>query len=126
MKWITRQRPKIDSIACPGLIKNFVDKEAKFMYLPKEQVLDKAEQPGATPYDIPGAGYLHDGEKCTFNYIIGKYQLFDPALLKLASIIRGADTYRFDIASQAAGLSYNFSKVDLKIYEALYSWAKYV
>jgi hypothetical protein len=67
-----------------------------------------------------------DGEECTFNYIIGKHQLFDPALLKLASIIRGADSYRFDIAPQAAGLSYNFSKVGLKMYDALYSWAKYV
>jgi hypothetical protein len=71
MKWITRQRPKIDRIACPWLIKNFVDPEAEFLYVPKEQVFEKAQELGAIPYDIPGAEYSHYGEEC----IMGKNAL---------------------------------------------------
>jgi hypothetical protein len=139
MKWITRQRPKIDRIACPWLIKNFVNPEAEFIYVPREQVFEKAIELGATPYDIPGAEYSHYGEECTFDYIVKKHGLADPALLKLARIIRGADTDRFDLAPQAAGLwamsaglSYNFPddhqmlQVGMLLYDALYSWSRYV
>ena len=139
MKWITRERPKIDRIACPWLIKNFVDKDAEFIYVPKEQVFDTAKQLGAIVYDIPGAEYSHYGEECTFDYIIRKHALTDPALLQLAIIIRGADTDKFNLAPQAAGLwaisaglSYNYKDdhemlaTGMKIYDALYSWAKYV
>jgi len=139
MKWITRERPKIDRIACPWLIKNFVDKNAQFIYVPKEQVFDKAKELDAIAYDIPGAEYSHYGEECTFDYIIHKQALNDPALLTLALIVRGADTDHFELAPQAAGLwaisaglSYNFKddyeqlEAGLKIYDALYSWAKYV
>ena len=139
MKWITRERPKIDRIACPWLIKNFVDKEAEFLYVPKEQVLAKAKELNAIPYDIPGAEYTHYGEECTFDFIIKKHKLNDPALDQLALIVRGADTDRFDLADQSAGLwaisaglSYNYKddhqmlETGLKIYDALYSWAKYV
>ena len=139
MKLITRERPKIDRIACPWLIKNFVDSEAEFIYLPKEQVFEKAKELDAVPYDIPGAEYSHEGEFCTFDFIIKKHGLTDPALLQLAHIVRGADTDRFDLAPQAAGLwaisaglSYNIKDdhemlaVGMKIYEALYSWAKHV
>ena len=139
MKWITRERPKIDRIACPWLIKNFVDKEAEFIYVPKDQVMDKAKELNAIPYDIPGAEYSHDGEECTFDYIVKKHQLTDPAILELAKIVRGADTDRFDLAPQAAGLwaisaglSFNIQddhemlNTGLKIYDALYSWAKHV
>jgi len=139
MKWITRERPKIDRIACPWLIKNFVDNEAVFLYVRKEDVFDKAKEFNAIPYDISGAEYSHEGEYCTFNFIIKKHNITDPALLQLAEIVRGADTDRFDLAPQAAGLwaisaglSYN-NKNDyemlaegMKIYDALYSWAKYV
>ena len=138
MKWITRERPKIDRIACPWLIKNFVDKDAVFIYVPKEEVFDKAKELDAIPYDIPGAEYSHEGEFCTFDYILKKHNLKDPVLMQLGLIIRGADTYRFDIAMQAAGLwaisaglSYNYKEdhemleVGLKIYDALYSWAKF-
>src|SRR5258705_1526111 len=104
MKWITRERPKIDRIACPWLIKNFVDKEAVFIYVPKEQVLEKAAELNAIPYDIPGAEYTHYGEECSFDFIIKKHRLTDPALLQIALIVRGADTDRFDLAAQAAGL----------------------
>jgi hypothetical protein len=139
MKWITRERPKIDRIACPWLIKNFVDKEAEFIYIPKEQVFEKAKELKAIPYDIPGAEYSHYDDECTFDFIIKKHKLDDPVLHQLAIIIRGADTDRFDLAPQAAGLwaisaglSYNYKNdhemlaIGMKIYDALYSWAKYV
>lgn len=139
MKWITRQRPKIDRIACPWLIKRFVDSDAVFIYVPKEKVFSEAEKQSAIPYDIPGAEYSHYGERCTFDYIVKKHQLADPALHQIAVIVRGADTDRFDLAPQAsglwaisAGLSYNYTddqeqlQIGLKIYDALYSWAKHV
>lgn len=139
MKWITRERPKIDRIACPWLIKNFVDKEAEFIYVPKEQVFEKAQELSATPYDIPGAEYSHYDNECTFDFILKKHDLEDIALHQLAKIIRGADTDRFDLAPQAAGLwaisaglSYNYKNdlemlaIGMKIYDALYSWTKYV
>lgn len=139
MKWITRERPKIDRIACPWLIRNFVDPEAEFIYVPKEEVFIRAEQLNAIPYDIPGAEYTHEGEYCTFDYIVRKHHLTDPALKQIATIVRGADTDRFGLASQAAGLwaisaglSYNYRddqemlRIGMKVYDALYSWAKYV
>jgi hypothetical protein len=82
MKWITRERPKIDRIACPWLIKRFVDPKAEFSYVPKEQVFGKATRLGAIPFDIPGAEYSHYGDQCTFDYILKKHQLTDAALLK--------------------------------------------
>ena len=139
MKWITRERPKIDRIACPWLIKNFVDKEAEFIYVPKENVFTEAGRLNAIPYDIPGAEYTHEGELCTFDFIIKKHRLTDEALQQIANIVRGADTNRFDLAPQAAGLwaisaglSYNYKddqemlSIGMKMYDALYSWAKYV
>jgi hypothetical protein len=139
MKWITRERPKIDRIACPWLIKNFVEEEAEFIYVPKEQVFEKAKELNAIPYDIPGAEYSHYGDECTFDFIIKKHRIDDKVLQQLAVIIRGADTDRFDLAPQAAGLwaisaglSYNYKNdhemlvIGMKIYDALYSWAKYV
>jgi hypothetical protein len=138
MKWITRERPKIDRIACPWLIKRFVDPEAEFIYVPKEKVFEEAQKQDAIPYDILGAEYSHYGEECTFDYVIKKHELKDEAILQIAAIVRGADTHRFDIAEQAAGLwaisaglSVNYKndheqlEVGLKIYDALYSWAKF-
>lgn len=138
MKWITRERPKIDRIACPWLIKNFVDKEAEFIYVPKEQVLDKAKEWNAVAYDIPGVEYSHYGDECTFDFIVKKHQITDPAVQQIAVIVRAADTHRFDLAPEAAGLwaisaglSQNY-KADLqqleegmKIYDALYSWVRF-
>jgi hypothetical protein len=139
MKWITRERPKIDRIACPWLIKNFVDYEAEFLFVPKEEVFDKARELNAIPYDMPGAEYSHNGEECTFDFILKKYELSNPILNQLALIIRGADTNRFELAPQAAGLwaisaglSHNYKNdheqlaIGFKIYDALYSWARYV
>lgn len=138
MKWITRERPKIDRIACPWLIKKFVDPEAEFIYVPKEQVFYKAKELDAIPYDIPGAEYTHYNNDCTFDYIIKKHQINDNAVLQLATIVRAADTNRFDLAPQAAGLwaisaglSQNYTddweqlEEGMKIYDALYSWARF-
>lgn len=139
MKWITRERPKIDRIACPWLIKRFVDQEAEFIYVPFEKVLDKAKELNATPFDIPDVEYTHYGDECTFDYIVKKHKIKDDAINTLSVIVRGADTDRHDIASQAsglwaisAGLAYN-TKDDqellqkgMMLYDSLYSWAKYL
>ncbi len=139
MKWITRERPKIDRIACPWLIKKFVDPDADFIFVPKEEVFEQARTLNAIPYDIPGAEYSHEGDYCTFDYIIKKHNIEDFAIKHIALIVRGADTDSFDLAPQAAGLwaisaglSYNFKDdneqlaIGMKIYDALYSWAKFV
>jgi hypothetical protein len=138
MKWITRERPKIDRIACPWLIKRFVDPDAVFIYVPKEKVIEEAKKIDAIPYDIPGVEYTHYNDECTFDYIVKKHGLTDEAVLQIALIVRGADTNRFDLAQQAAGLwaisaglSVNYQndneqlEIGIKIYDALYSWAKY-
>ncbi len=137
MKWVTRERPKIDRIACPWLITRFIDKQPEFLYVPADQVLKVARDTGATPYDIPGVEMTHVGELCSFDAFLKKYQLTDPALQQLALIVRGADTSRLDLAPQSAGLfaislglSQNFSndhemlKHGVVIYDALYAWCK--
>ncbi|HEY3401766.1 MAG TPA: chromate resistance protein ChrB domain-containing protein [Ohtaekwangia sp.] len=137
MKWITRERPKIDRIACPWLIKRFVDTEAEFIYVPFEKVLMKARELNATPFDIPDVEYTHYGDECTFDFIVKKHKIQDPAIKTLAVIVRGADTDRHDIASQAsglwaisAGLAHNIQddqellQKGMMIYDSLYTWAK--
>ena len=139
MKWITRERPKIDRIASPWLIKTFVDKEAEFIYVPFNEVLDKAKELDAIPFDIPNVEFTHYEEKSTFDYIVKKYEITDPAILIIADIVRGADTDRHDIAKESAGLwaisaglSYNISddykllESGMVIYDALYSWATHL
>ncbi len=139
MKWITRERPKIDRIACPWLIKNFVDNEAEFLYVPTDKVKEQAAAFNAIPFDIPDVEFSHHEDKCTFDYIIEKYKIEDAAIKTLATIVRGADTDRHDIATQAsglwaisAGLAYNVKddyellQKGMIIYDALYSWAKHL
>ena len=139
MKWITRERPKIDRIACPWLIKNFVDPEAEFIYVPADKVKDSARQLNAVPFDVPDVEYTHYEDKCTFDYILERHQLTDPALEAVAIIVRGADTDRHDIAPQAAGLwaisaglayntadDYELLQKGMMIYDALYNWAKHL
>lgn len=139
MKWITRERPKIDRIACPWLIKNFVDKEAEFIYTSPDKVKEQAKALNAIPFDIPDVAFSHYEDKCTFDYIVEKYKITDPAIHTLAIIVRGADTDRHDLASQAsglwavsAGLAYNVKddyellQKGMMIYDALYSWAKHL
>ena len=137
MQWITRARPKIDRIACPWLITRFIDPQAEFLYVAAADVLRIAAETGATPYDIPGVEMGHNGELCSFDAFLKKYQLTDPALQQLANIVRGADTSRLDLAPQAAsllaislGLSHNFPddhemlKQSIVIYDALYAWCQ--
>ncbi len=104
MKWVTRERPKIDRIACPWLIQRFIEKEPEFLYVPADQVLATAEKTGAIPYDIPGVKFSHVGEKCSFDAFIAEYKLDAPGLDKLADIVRGADTSRLDLTPQSPGL----------------------
>lgn len=139
MKWITREKPIIDRVACPWLIKRFVDKDAEFIFVPTNQVMDKAIEYNAIPFDMPNAEYTHEGELCTFDFILKKHDLKDPVLHRIAEIVRGGDTGHSDIAPQvaglwaiSAGLSYNLDddqemiSVGMKIYDALYTWAKYM
>src|SRR5436309_812578 len=104
MKWVTRARPMVDRIACPWLIKRFVDPEAEFLYAPPDQVLAVAEREGAVPYDVGGVELGHHGEQCSFDAIIKKYNLADPALQQLALIVRGADTDARDLTPESRGL----------------------
>lgn len=137
MKWVTRERPKIDRIACPWLIARFIDPEAEFLYAPADQVLNVAEETGAIPYDIPGVEYGHRGELCSFDAFLEKHDLDQPALRQLAVIVRGADTDRHDLNPVCAGLlalslglSHNFTDdhemlaQGMVMYDALYAWVK--
>jgi AraC-like DNA-binding protein len=139
MRWITRERPKIDRLACPWLIKRFIDRDAEIIYVPFEQVITKAHELNAIPFDIPGVEYTHYNDECTFDYFLKKHNLDDTALHTMAVIVRGADTDRHEIAVQAAGLwaisaglAYNHANDQellakgMLIYDALYSWAKYL
>jgi hypothetical protein len=138
MKWITRERPKIDRIACPWLIRRFIEPNAEFLYVPTEHVFAVAKETGATPYDIPGAEpFAHDGELCSFDCFIRHYGLKDPALDKLAIIVRGADTARHDLAPEASGLhaisiglslnipdDHAMLEQGMALYDALYAWCR--
>jgi AraC-like DNA-binding protein len=139
MKWITRERPKIDRLACPWLIKRWVDKKAEVIYVPFDQVKEQAARLKAIPFDIPDVEYTHYKDECTFDYFIKKHKLAEPALKTMAVIVRGADTDRHDLATQSsglwaisAGLAYNFPndkellEKGMFIYDALYSWAKHL
>ena len=137
MKWITRERPKIDRIACPWLIRRFIDREAEIFYVPFENVKSRAEELNAIPFDIPDVEYTHYGDECTFDYFVKKHKVGDPAIKTISAIVRGADTDRHDIAPQASGLwaissglSENIKndqellEKGMIIYDALYTWAK--
>ena len=136
-RWVTRERPKIDRIACPWLIKRFIDKDAEFLYVPTNEVRDVAKARDAVPYDVPDVHFSHQGELCSFDAFLKHYALNDPALMRLALIVRGADTDRLDLAPQAAGLvaislglSRNFAddhemlKHGMTMYDALYTWCR--
>jgi len=135
MRWITRERPKIDRVACPWLITRFIDPEAEFLFAPPAAVHARAAELNAIPYDVEGVELSHDGPFCSFDAFLRKYGLTDPALHELAVIIRGADTDRLDLAAQCAGLlaiSLGLSQLfpndhellphGLVLYDALYAW----
>lgn len=135
MKWITRERPKIDRIACPWLIARFLDPEAEFLFVAPADVARLAAETGAIPFDVEGVELSHDGPLCSFDAFLAKYRLADPALAELAVRVRGADTARLDLAPECAGLlavSLGLSRLydddheqlrhGFVVYDALYAW----
>jgi hypothetical protein len=135
VKWITRERPKIDRIACPWLVARFVDEVPEFLYVPGSEVMRVAAKTGAIPYDVPGVELGHHGDTCSFDAFIARYELRDPALDKLALIVRAADCGAPQQAKEAAGLlaistglSLNFAddhemlRHGMVVYDALYAW----
>jgi hypothetical protein len=135
MKWVTRERPKTDRIACPWLIKNFIDAEAEFLYVPADQVLEVAEREGAHSYDAPGAEYTHRDGLCSFEVLVEEHELDDPTIHLLARIVHGADDR--DATLQSRGLlavaegfhllnlgDHRQLELSLPVYDALYAWCK--
>jgi hypothetical protein len=139
MRWITRARPKIDRVACPWLIARFIDREAEFLFVPADEVLVRAPELDAIPYDVDGAVLSHRDDRCSFDALLDDYALTETPLRDLAVIVRGADTDRLDLAPQAAGLlaiSLGLSRLCLDddhrmlahgfvVYDALYEWLRY-
>ena len=136
-KWVTRERPKIDRIACPWLISRFIDPQAEFIYAPTSRVVAVANETGGTPYDIEGVECAHEGEHCSFDTILRIYDIHDSGLDRLAMIVRGADTSRHDLSPQCGGLfaislglSANFPqdhemlRHGMVMYDALYTWCR--
>jgi hypothetical protein len=137
MKWVTRERPKIDRIACPWLVARFIDREPEFLFVPPARVAAVAAETGAIPYDVPDVELTHVGELCSFDAFLARYKLDEPALQQLAVIVRGADTSRPDLAPQSPGLlaiSLGLSAVfaddhemlrhGMVVYDALYAWCR--
>ncbi|HBO6182920.1 TPA: chromate resistance protein [Pseudomonas aeruginosa] len=135
MKWVTRERPKIDRIACPWLVTRFIDEAPEFLYVPAGEVMKVAADTGAIPYDVPNVELGHHGDRCSFDAFIDKYELDDPALNKLALIVRAADCGQPHLAKEASGLvaiskglSLNFAddhemlRHGMVMYDALYAW----
>ena len=137
MKWVTRERPKIDRVACPWLVARFIDKEAEFLYVPRDQVMRVATETGAIPYDVPGVELTHVGELCSFDAFLKQYRLTEPALHELAKIVRAADTDTLDGSPQAPGLlaislglsamhadDHEMLRHGMMVYDALYAWIR--
>lgn len=135
--WVTREHPKIDRIACPWLVSRFINRLARFIYVPANDVLSAAKEIGGTPYDVKDVEFGHHGDQCSFDAILGKYEIHDPALAHLATIVRGADTARANLTPQGEGLlaiSYGLSanfpddhdmlRHGLVMYDALYTWCR--
>jgi hypothetical protein len=138
MRWVTRSRPKIDRVACPWLIRRHIDPEAEFLFVPAAEVTTVAARTGATPFDVPDVELTHVGEGCSFDAFLHRYGLDDPHLAHLAQIVRGADTERFDLAPQSAGLlaislglSHNYPddhamlERGFVLYDALDAWSRH-
>ena len=134
-RWVTRERPKIDRIACPWLVLRFIDPRAEFLYVPADKVIETARSTGAIPYDVPGVELTHVEGGCTFDTVMTKYAVKAEGLDKLATIVRGADTSRLDLAPQCAGLyaislglsdlyrdDHEMLRHGLVMYDALYAW----
>lgn len=137
MRWITRERPKIDRLACPWLILRFLDPGAEIVYVPAGQVLEVATRTAAIPFDIPGVELSHEGPLCSFDAFLKKYRLRDPALARLAEIVRAADTDTLQYSPQAPGLlaislglganiadDQELLRAALPVYDALFTWCR--
>jgi hypothetical protein len=137
MKWVTRARPKVDRVACPWLIKRFVDPQAEFLYVPPDEVLETARREGAIPFDVPNVELGHNGPECSFDAIIKKYRLTDQGLKRLALIVRGADTSAKHLTPESAGLDaiaegfrlvfsddHELLQRELPVYDALYAYCQ--
>jgi hypothetical protein len=137
VKWVTRERPKIDRVACPWLVARFIDPAPEFLFAPAGEVARVAEESGAVPYDVEGVELSHAGDRCSFDAFLERYRLDEPALAELATIVRGADTSRLDLAPQCAGLlavSLGLSRLfaddheqlrhGFVVYDALYAWLR--
>ena len=140
MKWITRERPKIDRVACPWLIRRFIDADARILYVDPPEVKNTAQETGAIPFDIEGIEISHEGERCSFDTMLKLFGLeSEPSLARLALIVRGADTARPDLAPEAAGLhaislglsalagddDHGLLKRGFMVYDALFAWLRH-
>ena len=140
MKWVTRERPKTDRIACPWLIRRFIDPEAEFLYVPADKVLEVAEDKGALSYDAPGARYTHRDGLCSFEVLVEEYGIADPAVHLLARIVHGADVSEDrDATPQSPGLQaiaegfhhlipdddHRQLELEWPVYDALYAWCRH-
>jgi hypothetical protein len=138
MKWVTREHPRTDRIACPWLIRRFIDPDAEIVYVPRDQVLDYAAREGATSFDAPGATYTHRGGNCSFETLVDEFHIDDPAIALLARVVHGADVSEDrDATPQSPGLlaiADGFAELglddqrqlelELPVYDALYAWAQ--
>jgi hypothetical protein len=137
MKWVTRRKARVDRIACPWLIRRFIDPGAEFLFVPEDQVMDTARREGAVPFDVPTVELGHHGDRCSFDAFIDKYRLADPALGMLAEIVRGADTDARDVAREAWGLyavasgfreitgdDFENMRLQFPVYDALYAYCR--
>jgi hypothetical protein len=137
MKWVTREKARVDRIACPWLITRFIDKEPTFLFVPASDVQAVAKREAAIPYDVPGVELGHHGDQCSFDAFLDKYKLKDPALLELALIVRGADTDARGLRPESAGLyavatgfqaiardDFDNMKQQFPVYDALYEYCR--
>jgi len=137
MKWVTRARPKVDRVACPWLIKRFIDPKAEILYVPSDEVMTVANREGAIPFDVSNVELGHHGPECTFDAILKKYSLSDPALIRLAVIVRGADTDAKDLTLESRGLEaiaegfrlaydddHELLDHEMPVYDALYAYCR--
>jgi|SRR5579875_818557 hypothetical protein len=137
MKWVTREKAKVDRIACPWLIRRFIDENAEFLFVPPEKVMEVARKENAIPFDVKDAELGHHGDECTFDAIIKKYGIKDPALIQLAMVVRGADTPNRNLTPESPGLNsiaegfrliskddYSNMEKQFPVYDALYAYFK--
>jgi hypothetical protein len=135
MKWVTREKAKVDRIACPWLITRFIDENAEFLFVPADKVMEVARREGAIPFDVKGAELGHHGNECTFDAIVKKYKIEDPAISKLAMVVRGADTQNKNLTPESPGLDsiaegfrltskddYDNMQKQFPVYDALYAY----